>query len=50
MCDEAGTDVAGDLSDLFGDIEAEDVASFLLVPKTDCLILSAELSVFEVIS
>ena len=31
--DEPGDDVAGDFSDLFGDVEAKNVAAFLFVPK-----------------
>ena len=48
--DEPGDNVAGDFPDLFGDVEAENVAAFLFVPKAYSLVLSAELGIFQVVS
>ena len=31
--DEPGDDVAGDFPDLLGDVEAENIATFLFIPK-----------------
>ena len=39
-----------DFPDLFGNIKAEDIATFELIPETDCLFLTTELSIFKVVS
>ena len=49
MVNESFRNVSSYLSDFFGDVEAEDVTFFLTIPKTDCLLLLAKISIFEVI-